>query len=83
MFIGYLALEGSGQAGCLNRAACYAPQTAQDYLKAARAMVKGMEMFDSQRFNSSAYAYTFNKFEQSIREGIEGAPCSAIYQCPI
>lgn len=83
LFIGYLALQGSGQEGCLNRAACQAPQTARNYLKAAKAVVKGMEMFDAQQFNSSAYAYTFNKFEQSIREGIEGAPCNAIYQCPI
>lgn len=83
LFIGYLALEGSGQDGCLNRAACRAPQTARDYLKAAKAVVKGMEMFDNQRFNSSAYAYTFSKFEQSIRDGAEGAPCNAIHQCPI
>lgn len=83
LFIGYLALEGSGQDDCLNRAACRAPQTANDYLKAAKAVVKGIEMFDNQKFNSSAYAYTFNKFESSIRKGIEGAPCNAIYQCSI
>lgn len=83
LFIGFLALEGSGQDGCLNRAACRAPDTAKDYLKAAKAVVKGMEMFDNQKFNSSMYAYTFDQFEKSIHDGIEGAPCNVIYHCSV
>lgn len=46
LLIGFLAAEGSGQDGCLQRAACQAPDTASQYLKAARAILKGSEIFD-------------------------------------
>lgn len=82
LFIGYLALEGSGQDGCLNQAACQSPDVAQQYLKAAMAVIKGTEMFDKDYFNSTTnYSYTLNQLEHAINRGIEGAPCDIIYHC--
>lgn len=82
LFIGYLALEGSGQDGCLNQAACKAPETAKEYLKAAMAVIKGTEMFDKNFFNTTKnYSYTLNQLEHSIHRGMEGAPCDSIYHC--
>lgn len=82
LFIGYLALEGSGQDGCLNRAACQAPETAREYVKAAKAIIKGAEMFDNKYFNATTdYAYTLNQLEQSIRKGMHGGQCDSVYHC--
>lgn len=83
LFIGYLALEGSGQDGCLNQAACNAPDTAQEYLKAAMAVIKGTEMFDKNFMNTTKqnYSYMLNQLEHSIQRGIEGAACDSIYHC--
>lgn len=84
LFIGYLALEGSGDGGCLNRAACKTPGTAKEYLRAARAVVKGAEILDSRYANttySHSYTYTLNQLEQAIRKGFEGASCDSIYNC--
>ena len=82
LFIGYLALEGSGQDGCLNQAACKSPDTAKEYLKAAMAVIKGTEMFDNNFFNSTKnYGYTLSQMEHSIRRGIDGEPCEKIYHC--
>lgn len=83
LFIGYLALEGSGQDGCLNQAACKAPDTAQEYLKAAMAVIKGTEMFDKNFMNTTKknYSYMLNQLEHSIQRGIEGAACDSIYHC--
>lgn len=83
LFIGFLAVEGSGQDGCLNRAACRAPDTANEYLRAAKAVMKGAEMFDNQFFNSTSYQHMLSQMERSIHDGIKGAPCNAIYQCRI
>jgi len=47
LMIGFLAAQGSGQDGCLSRAACRAPNTAAEYTRAARALLKGAEMFDT------------------------------------
>lgn len=82
LFIGYLALEGSGQDGCLNQAACKSPETAKEYLKASMAVIKGTEMFDQQFLNTTKnYSYALNQMEHAIRRGIEGAPCDSIYHC--
>lgn len=83
LFIGYLALEGTGDDGCLNRAACKTPATAKEYLRAARAIVKGAEMLDA-RFNATHnYSYTMNQLEMAIRKGFEGVSCDTIYNCNI
>lgn len=82
LFIGFLALEGSGQDGCLNQAACRSPYTAQQYLKASMAVIKGTEMFDKNFFNSTTnYSYTLNQLEHAIKRGLEGAPCDVVYHC--
>lgn len=82
LFIGYLALEGSGNDGCLNLAACNAPGTAKEYFKAAKAIIKSAEMFDNHSFNSTRdHSYILNQLEQSIRNGFDGAPCDTIYHC--
>lgn len=81
LFIGYLAMEGSGQEGCLSRAACRAPEVAGDYVRAAKALIQGIEMFDRQMINSTEYAFTLNRVEQSIADGRNGATCASIYPC--
>lgn len=82
LFVGYLALEGSGNDGCLNLAACNAPETAKSYVRAGRAVIRGTEMFDKHFFNSTKdYMYTLNQLEQSIKKGFEGALCDSIYHC--
>lgn len=82
LFVGFLALEGSGNDGCLNLAACNAPETATEYLKAARAIIKGTEMFDKKYINSTKdYSYTLHQLEQSIQKGFDGGPCDSIYHC--
>lgn len=83
LFVGYLAAKGSGQDGCLSRAACQAPDTAIEYLKAAKAVVKGAEMFDHNLLNTTIYSNLIYQVEQSIQEGKDGAPCENIYQCSI
>lgn len=84
LFIGYLTLEGSGDDGCLNRAACRTPGTAKEYLRAARAVIKGAEMLDSRHSNiTHNYAYTLNQLEQAIRIGFEGATCDSVYKCNV
>lgn len=84
LFLGYLALEGSGKDGCLNHAACKAPATAKEYLKAAKAVIRGTEMLDKQFFNSTNdYSYTLYQLEQAIRKGYEGASCDSIYHCDL
>lgn len=82
LYIGFLAAEGSGQDGCLSRAACHSPQTANEYLRAAKAVVKGAEMFDDY-WNTTSYDKLIYQVEQSIKEGRDGAPCDSIYQCHI
>lgn len=82
MFIGYLALEGSGQDGCLNRAACKAPGIAKEYVKAAKAIMKGTEMFGIE-YNATDYQNTINMMENSIRDGMDGVLCSSVYNCRI
>lgn len=74
-------MEGSGQNGCLSRAACRSPEIAGDYVKAAKALIQGIEIFDHQMINSTVYALTLNQMEQSIVDGINGAACNAIYPC--
>ncbi|XP_031636410.1 uncharacterized protein LOC116349214 [Contarinia nasturtii] len=82
LFIGYLALEGSGQDGCLNQAACKSPDIAREYMKAAMAVIKGSEMFDQHFFNTTRlYSYTLNQMEHSIQRGIDGDDCDLIYHC--
>lgn len=85
LFIGFLASEGSGQDGCLNRAACQSPQTAEEYLKAARALMKSAEIFDTDylNMNTTSYSKLIYQVEQSIKEGKDGAPCDTIYSCRI
>lgn len=85
LFIGFLAAEGSGQDGCLNRAACQTPQTAEEYLKAAKALIKSVELFDTDylNMNTTSYAKLVYQVEQSIKEGKDGAPCDTIYSCRI
>lgn len=83
LFIGYLAAEGSGQDGCLNQAACKAPETASEYLRAAKAVIKGAEMFDNNYWNTTAYPKLIYQLEQSIQEGKDGAQCDLIYYCRI
>lgn len=82
LFIGYLALEGSGHDGCLNQAACKAPEMAKEYLKAAMAVIKGTEMLDMNVFNNTKYySYTLNQMEHSIQRGMDGEHCDLIYHC--
>lgn len=75
-------MEGSGQDGCLNRAACRAPGVAREYVKAAKAIIKGTEMFAID-YNATDHWNTINNMEKSIRDGIEGAACNSIYSCRI
>uniref|UniRef100_A0A1B0GKG2 Protein rp20-signalp detected n=1 Tax=Lutzomyia longipalpis TaxID=7200 RepID=A0A1B0GKG2_LUTLO len=46
LLLGYLASEGSGQKGCLYRAACLTPYRALEYSKAGHAVLKGTEIFN-------------------------------------
>lgn len=81
LYIGYLAAEGSGDDSCLNRAACMAPDTTAEYLRAARAILKGAEMFDASFAYNLHYQEILQKTERAIYDGVTGAPCDAIYQC--
>lgn len=80
LFVGFLALEGSGEQNCLNRAACRSPQIASDYVKAAKAVIQGVQMFD-QQINATLYVRTIDGLERSIVDGINGISCNAIYPC--
>lgn len=80
LFLGYLALEGSGQDGCLRRAACKAPGVAREYVKAAKAVIQGTEMFDI-GFNATEQLNAISMVEQSIRDGMDGVLCNSAYNC--
>lgn len=47
LMLGFLAAEGSNQDSCLGKAACHSPKLANEYVKAAKAILKGAEMFES------------------------------------
>lgn len=47
LYIGYLAAEGSGQDGCLSKAACRSPNTAFEYAKAARSVLEGSKLLNA------------------------------------
>lgn len=81
LFIGYLAAEGSGDDGCLHRSACKAPKRTTEYLRAAKAILKGAEMFDATIAYNSHYHDVVQKAERAVLDGMTGAPCEAIYPC--
>uniref|UniRef100_A0A182HSX2 Uncharacterized protein n=1 Tax=Anopheles arabiensis TaxID=7173 RepID=A0A182HSX2_ANOAR len=83
LIIGYLAAEGSGQDGCLMRSACRAPRTADEYARAAHALVKGAEMFSPEVAENYNYKRLLTNLDRAAMEGLQGAPCEMIYPCHI
>uniref|UniRef100_A0A182U6M6 Uncharacterized protein n=1 Tax=Anopheles melas TaxID=34690 RepID=A0A182U6M6_9DIPT len=83
LIIGYLAAEGSGQDGCLMRSACRAPRTADEYARAAHALVKGAEMFSPEVAENYNYKRLLTSLDRAAMEGLQGAPCEMIYPCHI
>lgn len=81
LFIGYLAADGSGDTNCFHRAACMSPKHTTEYLRAAKAILKGAQMFDMNFDNSSHYRGIIQKAERAVLEGMTGAPCENIYPC--
>ncbi|XP_062565842.1 uncharacterized protein LOC134228081 [Armigeres subalbatus] len=81
LMIGYLAAEGSGQEGCMLQSACMSPHTANEYARAANALVKGAEIFDPEIPKSSKYNRLLIQLDRAIMEGLQGAPCDMIYPC--
>lgn len=81
LLIGYLAAEGSGDDSCLHRAACQSPGRANEYLKAAKALLKGAEMFDANLDYNAHYYGVIQKAERAVLDGMTGSPCEAIYHC--
>lgn len=80
LIIGFLAAQGSEADGCLYRAACKSPNTAREYSRAARAVLQGADIFKAsttdKRYNEMIY-----NVDRAVLEGVEGAPCEAIYPC--
>ncbi|XP_052863224.1 uncharacterized protein LOC128269859 [Anopheles cruzii] len=83
LIIGYLAAEGSGQDGCLMRYACRAPRTADEYARAAHALMKGAEMFDPEVAEKYSYKRMLVSLDRAAMEGLKGAPCEMIYPCHV
>ncbi|XP_049537541.1 uncharacterized protein LOC125952233 [Anopheles darlingi] len=83
LIIGYLAAEGSGQDGCLMRSACRAPRTADEYARAAHALMKGAEMFSPDIAENYNYKRLLVSLDRAAMEGLQGAPCEMIYPCHI
>ncbi|XP_050071033.1 uncharacterized protein LOC126558984 [Anopheles maculipalpis] len=83
LIIGYLAAEGSGQDGCLMRSACRAPRTADEYARAAHALMKGAEMFSPEIADNYNYKRLLTSLDRAAMEGLQGAPCEMIYACHI
>ncbi|XP_053670686.1 uncharacterized protein LOC128721010 [Anopheles nili] len=83
LIIGYLAAEGSGQDGCLMRSACRAPRTADEYARAAHALMKGAEMFSPDVAENYNYKRLLANLDRAALEGLQGAPCEMIYACHI
>uniref|UniRef100_A0A182Q5B2 Uncharacterized protein n=1 Tax=Anopheles farauti TaxID=69004 RepID=A0A182Q5B2_9DIPT len=83
LIIGYLAAEGSGQDGCLMRSACRAPRTADEYARAAHALMKGAEMFSPEVADNFNYKRLLTSLDRAAMEGLQGAPCEMIYACHI
>ncbi|KXJ83582.1 hypothetical protein RP20_CCG005139 [Aedes albopictus] len=81
LMIGYLAAEGSGQEGCMLQSACMSPHTANEYARAASALVKGAEIFDPEIPKNSKYNHLLIQLDRAIMEGLQGAPCEMIYPC--
>lgn len=81
LFIGYLAAEGSGDSNCFHRAACKSPKYTAEYLRAAKAILKGAQMFDMNFDNSSHYRHIIQKADRAVLEGMTGAPCEDMYPC--
>uniref|UniRef100_A0A1B0DQL2 Uncharacterized protein n=2 Tax=Phlebotomus papatasi TaxID=29031 RepID=A0A1B0DQL2_PHLPP len=79
--LGYLASEGSGQKGCLYRAACLAPYSALDYAKAGHAVLKGSEIFNPDLKHDFHYNHILKGLERAAMEGIENVPCEMVYPC--
>ncbi|XP_052890371.1 uncharacterized protein LOC128298641 [Anopheles moucheti] len=83
LIVGYLAAEGSGQDGCLMRSACRAPRTADEYARAAHALMKGAEMFNPEIADNYNYKRLLASLDRAAMEGLQGAPCEMIYACHI
>ncbi|XP_053696738.1 uncharacterized protein LOC128744024 [Sabethes cyaneus] len=83
LMIGYLAAEGSGQEGCMLQSACRAPRTANEYSRAAHALVQGAEIFDPEIPKNEKYNRLLLQMDRAIMEGLQGAPCDMIYPCHI
>ncbi|XP_055705254.1 uncharacterized protein LOC129802972 [Phlebotomus papatasi] len=81
LMLGYLASEGSGQKGCLYRAACLAPYSALDYAKAGHAVLKGSEIFNPDLKHDFHYNHILKGLERAAMEGIENVPCEMVYPC--
>ena len=62
-------------------AACSSPNRAESYLKAAKAVIKGAEMWNPDIANNSHYQRIMHTVERAIFDGLSGAPCDAIYRC--
>lgn len=83
LFIGFLAAEGSGDYSCLHNAACKKPSTATEYIKAAKATIKGFEMFNPSISYNAHYRNSIQSTERAVMDGMTGAPCDIIYRCRI
>ncbi|XP_058817869.1 uncharacterized protein LOC131681176 [Topomyia yanbarensis] len=81
LLIGYLAAEGSGQEGCMLLSACQAPRMANEYARAAHALVQGAEIFDPEIPRNSKYNRMLMQIDRAVMEGLQGAPCDMIYPC--
>ncbi|XP_055643496.1 uncharacterized protein LOC129779810 [Toxorhynchites rutilus septentrionalis] len=81
LMLGYLAAEGSGQEGCMLQSACRSPRTANEYARAAHALVKGAEIFDPEIPKNGKYNRMLLQLDRAVMEGLQGAPCEMIYPC--
>ncbi|GAB0086340.1 uncharacterized protein DMENIID0001_003880 [Sergentomyia squamirostris] len=81
LILGYLASEGSGQTGCLYRAACLAPYSAFDYVKAGHAVLKGSELLNPDLKHDLYYSHILKGLEKAALEGVDNVPCDMIYPC--
>lgn len=82
--IGYLIAEGSGDDSCLRRAACLAPASALEYVRAAKALLQGSQMMISPTFGQTEhYREMIKRSELALMDGMKGTPCDVKYRCSL
>lgn len=80
--IGYLIAEGSGDDSCLRRAACETPGAAAEYIRAAKALLKGSQIMASPTIGQNEhYREIIKRSEFAIADGMKGTPCDVKYRC--